>query len=125
MTLLINEASLAVIASFNVPNIDLKYTYGFVLTSQYSHEPLILTALPQQTNDRYSVFSITFPTGFGDAHKNGIYDYYLSGPLGPVEKGLVKIVTNPGGGTGITNYTSTLAIENRVAEVFYRPNYTN
>jgi hypothetical protein len=98
--------------------------YTFTLTSQYSHNPIVITDTSlQYTGDRYTKLNIQFNSGFGNEHANGVYNYELSSINGSIEKGLVKIITNPGGETGITNYTSTLDIENRVAEVFYRPNY--
>ena len=41
----------------------------------------------------------------------------------PLEKGLVKIITNPGGTMGTVAYESTIYTEERVSEVFFRPNY--
>ena len=37
--------------------------------------------------------------------------------------GMSKIITEPGGNLGTTNYTSTPETEERVSDVFFRPNY--
>ena len=59
-------------------------------------------------------------------HKNGIYNWRIvwSGNDGPIyQNGLVKIITQPGGDLGIKEFISTPQTEERVSEVFYRPNY--
>tara|TARA_R110000796_G_scaffold25123_2_gene71192 strand:+ start:68 stop:331 length:264 start_codon:yes stop_codon:yes gene_type:complete len=79
------------------------------------------------SNARYSMIQVTFPVGFGDAHKNGIYYYELRStiyPVGAIEKGLVKIITNPGGEINTLEYNSGTVTEERVSEVFFRPQYT-
>lgn len=123
MTLLIKENALVVEATFNIPNLDL-VPYTLEITSQYSHQPLELPCTLEFTNSRYSMLKVTFPTGFGNSHKSGIYNWGLK-PTGFdfIEFGLVKIITNPGGETGMTNYTSTPATEERISDVYYRPNY--
>ena len=72
---------------------------------------------------RYTTFEVQFPIGFGDSHKNGIYNYDMSTLTESLDKGLVKIITEPGGDLGTTNYTSTPETEERVSDVFFRPNY--
>ena len=76
------------------------------------------------SNERYTTFEVQFPIGFGNEHKNGVY-YYNIGVVAeePLEKGLVKIITEPGGTMGTVAYESTIYTEERVSEVFYRPNY--
>ena len=123
MTLLIPESNLTIEFSLNLTNLALGSAYVFTLTSQYSHQPLSIDATVTLSNARYTTFEVVFPIGFGDSHKNGIYMYDMSTLTESLEKGLVKIITQPGGDTGITNYTSTPAIEERVADVFFRPNY--
>lgn len=125
MTLYIDEAALSVELYFNQPNLTAAAgNYTFVLKSQYSKQDLTLTGAVTETNDRYSTVSVTFPTGFGDEHKNGIYYWSLISPFAEViEKGLAKVITEPGGSTGMTNYTSNPATEEREADVYYRPNY--
>ena len=123
MTLLIPESNLTIEFSLNLTNLTLGSAYVFTLTSQYSHQPLSIDATVTLSNARYTTFEVVFPIGFGDSHKNGIYNYDMSTLTESLEKGLVKIITQPGGDTGITNYTSTPAIEERVADVFFRPNY--
>ena len=124
MTLLVEESNLTKEFSLNLPNLTLGSLYAFTLTSQYSHQPLVLDATATASNARYTTFEVVFPIGFGDEHKNGVY-YYSIEELGdePFEKGLVKIITEPGGSLGTINYESTIYTEERVADVFYRPNY--
>jgi hypothetical protein len=121
MTILVPELLLTRQFSVNIPN--MAGNYDFVLVSQYSHQSITMPVTILVTNNRYSKLEMTFPTGFGDEHKNGIYNWRLVLNATTVEAGLVKIITEPGGGLGITNFTSTAATEERVADVFYRPNY--
>ena len=123
MTLLVPENNLTIEFSLNLTNLTLGSAYVFTLTSQYSHQPLAIDATVLVSNARYTIFEVQFPIGFGDSHKNGIYNYDMSTIATSLEKGLVKIITSPGGETGITNYTSTPTTEERVADVFFRPNY--
>lgn len=104
----------------------------FILTSQYSHKEIEFgnSGLPRlgatTQNNRYATFELFFPVGFADEHKNGIYNWRLqsSGPDGPIyQNGLVKIITQPGGDLGMKEFISTPQTEERVSEVFYRPNY--
>ena len=124
MTLLVEESNLTKEFSLNLPNLTLGSLYAFTLTSQYSHEPLVLDAVAIFSNKRYTTFEVQFPIGFGDSHYNGVY-YYDIAEVGDesFEKGLVKIITEPGGSLGTINYESTIYTEERVADVFYRPNY--
>lgn len=124
MTLYIDESDLTVNFYINAGPLQFAL-YDFVITSQYSKQPITLVASLQDTNDRYSKFEVSFPTGFGDEHKNGIYYYSLTGPGSPepFTNGLVKIITEPGGGMGTVTYDSGVETENREAEVYYRPNY--
>ena len=99
-------------------------TTQFILTSQYSHQPLSLGVTKiVKSNARYTTLEVTFPTGFGNQHKNGIYNWRLVKNSIMLEAGLVKIVTDPGGDLGMTEFISTTATEERVADVFFRPNY--
>ncbi len=123
MTILVPETQLAQQFTVNIPNMTVT-SLVLVLTSQYSHQPLELTVDSiVATNARYSTLEVTFPVGFGEAHKNGIYNWRLIQNSVTLEAGLVKIVTNPGGDLGITEFISTPQTEERVSEVFYRPNY--
>jgi len=122
MTLYVNEANLIVQFATNLPNLT-NPTYGFVITSQYSHQPLVLTATVLETNDRYTLLSIPFPTGFGDSHKNGFYYYDIVDDETVLEAGLVKITTEPGGGNGAVAYEAGVITDERVSDVFFRPNY--
>jgi hypothetical protein len=123
MTILVQETQLQQEFTLNLTNLQLGAYYSFILTSQYSHQPLVIAATATVTNARYTTFSVTFPTGFGDEHKNGIYNWELKTATTTLEEGLVKIITEPGGGLGTTNFESGINKENRIADVFYRPNY--
>ena len=122
MTFYVQESSLTINFAVNQPN--LSGSLKFVVTSQYSKQPLNLTAVVQNSNDRYTMLQTTFPTGFGDEHKNGVYYWSLVGAGDvTIEEGLVKIITEPGGGMGTVAYNSGEATEQREADVYYRPNY--
>ena len=121
MTILVPESQLTQNFSLNIANAT--GVWLFTLISQYSHQPLALTATVDFTNARYTTFSVTFPVGFGDSHKNGIYNWNITNNATLVEAGLVKIITDPGGGLGTESFDSGVDTENRVADVFYRPNY--
>ena len=124
MTILVPENQLTQQFTVNITNMSLvPAAYAFILISQYSHQALPLGVTVIKTNARYSTLEVTFPIGFGDEHKNGIYNWRLVQNAITLEAGLVKIVTDPGGDLGITEYISTPATEERVADVFYRPNY--
>ena len=125
MTILVPETQLAQQFTVNLPNLSLVAAeYAFILTSQYSHEAMPMGVTVKTTNARYSTLEVTFPIGFGDAHKNGIYNWRLNTANGTtLEAGLVKIVTTPGGTLGIKEFISTPQTEERVSDVFYRPSY--
>ena len=107
---------------FNIPNIE-DALYDFEITSQWSHQPVLISNALLSTNDRYTHFQVLFPAGFSDEHKNGIYNWRLLKQGELIEAGLAKIITEPGGSTGMIDYTSTPETEERVADVYYRPNY--
>lgn len=123
MTIYVNEANLDVEIAVNQSNLTLGVDYTITITSQYSHQPLILQAECITTNARYSMFITTFPTGFGDEHKNGIYYWDLAYLEESIEKGLAKIITEPGGGMNALAYKAGPITDERVSLVFFRPNY--
>lgn len=125
MTITVPENSLTQQFTLNVTNMSLVAgDYAFILISQYSHQAMPMGVTVIKTNARYSTLQVTFPIGFGDAHKNGIYNWRLNTNYGDtLEAGLAKIVTDPGGSLGITEFISTPETEERVSEVFYRPSY--
>jgi len=123
MTIYVDEAALTIEFTTNLVNLSLVSSYDFVITSQYSHQPITLVADVIESNARYTRFETTFPTEFGNEHKNGVYYWEISQDGISLEKGLVKIITEPGGGLGTTNFDSGINTEDRVSEVFYRPNY--
>lgn len=122
MTVVVDE-TVEIPIYFNIPNLP-STVYTWTITSQYSHEPVVINGGLQSSNDRWSTINFVLWPEFYDTHKNGIYNWSLATIDGPViEEGLVKIICDPGGGTGIIDYTSTPATEDREAEVYYRPNY--
>jgi hypothetical protein len=123
MTLYVNENDLLVEIAVNQSNLQFGSGYTLIITSQYSHQPLLLEAECVSSNARYSMFSVTFPTGFGNEHKNGIYYWDLTFEGTSLEKGLVKIITEPGGGMNTLAYNAGVITDERVSEVFFRPNY--
>lgn len=94
-------------------------SWTFTMTSEYSQTPII-SAETQVTlvtqNDRYMEFFIPVDVTFKDKHTNGYY-YWTLGPY----EGFVKLITNPGGDMGTTDYVSNN--ENRESTVYYRPNF--
>ena len=111
---------------FNIPNVSDMVLYTFTITSQYSHESIDLANALIDTNDRYTEIQVQFPTGFSETHKNGIYNWSLklqeTGEV--IQAGLMKIITNPGGLIWTKSYDAGIETEERVSEVYYRPQYT-
>lgn len=108
----------------NQPNLDTTPDfYRFKLQSQYSKANLVSQLVTVfEANDRYSAFNIDITQSMIDGHFNGMYWYTLTIEGGAVvEKGVAKVITNPGGETNFTEYTS--ADDNREADVYFRPNY--
>jgi len=115
MTILVNNT----IETVSVNNTNISETGDFTLTSGFSKEPLVLDYTRTSQNARYSTIDITFPADFANEHKNGIYYYDLDG----IERGYVKIITEPGGTMNTVSYNSGVVTENRESKVFYRPQY--
>ncbi len=103
----------------SVNNTDIPETGVFVLTSGYSKEPVSLAFTRVEQNTRYSTIDITFPSTFKDEHKNGVYYYSID----DLERGYVKIITEPGGAMNTKTYNSGTITENRESKVYYRPTY--
>jgi hypothetical protein len=124
MTILVPENQLTQQFTVNIPNMFAGGNLSFVLISQYSHiaMPLLVNKIVK-SNSRYTTLEVTFPIGFGDAHKSAIYNWRLVQNAVTLEAGLVKIVTSPGGDLGMKEFISTPQTEERVSEVFYRPSY--
>ena len=123
MTIYIEEPTNLVQFAVNQANLTLGQNYEFIITSQYSHQPLVLLPECIESNARYSLFEVQFPAGFGDEHKNGVYYWDLAYLEDSLEKGLVKIITEPGGGINSLAYDAGPITDDRVSEVYFRPNY--
>ena len=115
MTIIVDKTNIEV----SVNSIDLPETGIFTLTSGWSKEPVLLNFTRISQNARYSTISVEFPVEFKDEHKNGVYYYSIEG----LERGYVKIITEPGGSMNTVSYNSGVVTENRESKVFYRPNY--
>lgn len=115
MTIIVNTTNKQV----SVNSTDLPTTGDFILTSGWSKEPIILNFTRISQNARYSTIEVEFPVEFKDEHKNGIYYYSIEG----LERGYVKIITEPGGSMNTVSYNSGPVTENRESKVFYRPQY--
>jgi len=97
------------------------------LKSQYSQTiegPYSIASTEETT--RYARFTVNFPTGWDEEHKNGFYTYYIgkgaaAQPDIIYHEDIVKIITDPGGEAGEQEYISNN--ETRKADVYYRPNY--
>ena len=119
MTLYINNNT----ETFASNNTAISGTVSFILTSQFSKQDTIIPATILVNNDRYTELELAFPIEFKNEHKNGVYYYTIQNEDTVFEKGLVKIITEPGGDNGAIEYTSTQETENRESVVYYRPNY--
>ena len=105
----------------NVPNIP-EGDVSFEIKSQHSNDTLVtVLASVTESNERYSKISVFLQEAIADQHYNGIYDYKVYSNENIYDEGLLKITTNPGGGTGTVSYQSNN--EDRQAKVIYRPSY--
>ena len=94
------------------------------ITSQYSKEKIISQiATVVTSNERYSTISVFLAEELASKHYNGIYEYKVYSESNIYDEGLMKIVTEPGGGQGTRAYISNN--EDREAKVVYRPSYEN
>lgn len=117
MTTVINSTS----AKFYINNPGvINSNADLVLTSQYSQKAILTIASADWSfgtqNARYTEIIATVPSDFKDKHQNGYYTWTIG-----AYSDIVKIITQPGGGTGEVEYISSN--ENRVAETYFRPNY--
>ena len=119
MTLYINSTTEKIASN----NIAINGDVSFILKGQYNKKDETFAATISIQNDRYTELEVTFPADFKDQHKNGIYYYSIQNTQTVFEKGLCKLITEPGGDNGAIEYTSTPELENREADTFFRPNY--
>lgn len=115
MTIIVDRALIDV----SVNSTDIPETGQFILTSGWSKVPISLNFTRISQNTRYSTIQVEFPVDFRDEHKNGVYYYSVDN----LERGYVKIITNPGGGINTVAYNSGVVTENRESKVYYRPTY--
>ena len=117
MTTTVTENLLALYV--NNPEYGFDVTWTFTMTSEYSQKPIIDASAAVtlvESNERYMSFTVDVDPTFKDKHTNGYYSW----TLGPYN-GFVKLITQPGGDLGTTDYVSDN--ENRESTVYYRPNY--
>lgn len=122
MTIRINSATEALYINTGV---ETPITFGSLeIQSQWSKKRELFSATRTLQNERYTVYSVNFGDDFKDTHKNGVYWARLTAP-GFTEGTwfLLKIITEPGGGDGMTRYEADADTEARVADTYYRPNY--
>lgn len=105
----------------NTPNIPLG-DVSIDIKSQYSQTNIISQfASVIESNERYSIISVFLSEEIQDKHYNGIYEYTVYSNENIYDTGLLKLITEPGGGTGTQAYQSNN--EDRQAQVIYRPSY--
>lgn len=73
------------------------------------------------SNGRYTRIDFTIPTDIPAKHLNSMANYNVTIAGETIDEGILKITTNPGGGTYTQNYISNN--ETRQAKVYYRPEY--
>ena len=127
MTLYVNNNT-ELIASNNIDIVGDQFNFlQFILTSQYSKTDEVFSAQVVLKNDRYTKLVVSFPEDFKNEHKNGVYYYTIQNTIDEVitvfEKGLCKLITEPGGSNGSISYDSGEITENRKSDVYFRPNY--
>jgi hypothetical protein len=102
----------------NDPDIPFDTNWTFSMKSEMSQKDLLTGAavgLVTQ-NARYMEFVVDVPADFKDKHTNGYYSWTMGSYTG-----FVKLITQPGGDMGTTDYVSDN--ENRESTVYYRPDY--
>lgn len=121
MTLYIPTGATTKNISLNIPNAS--GDYFFVIQSQALKEYWYWQMSVVSTNDRYTEFEMAIIPEERVNHFNGIYNYSIQKDEQIIQEGLVKYITEEGGATGTTPYTSTTEVENREGTVYYRPQY--
>ena len=119
MTLYVNDT----FETFASNNTAITGNVVFILTGQFSKTDTVLPSTVVLENARYTELQLEFPVNFKNEHMNGIYYYTIQNDTDVFEKGLVKLITEPGGDNGAIEYTSTPETENRESVVYYRPEY--
>lgn len=95
---------------------------SFDIKSQLSNDLLVTTtASVIASNERYSTIRVILDEAIQSKHYNGIYEYTVYSNENIYDTGLLKLITEPGGGTGTQAYQSNN--EDRQAQVIYRPAY--
>ena len=106
--------------SSNLPN--LSGSYYLAVQSRYNKNVWAWALNIEETNDRYTKFSLTISEQEREGHYNGVYDYEIQdGSANVLESGLLKWINEAGGSMNTVSYTSDN--ENREAYQYYRPNY--
>lgn len=104
--------------SVNVPN--MSGTLFLVVQSLYNKNLYAWALTIEETNDRYTEFSMTLTDEETEGHFNGIFGYEIQDAEANVYlSGLLKWINEDGGQMGTEPYISDN--ENREAVQFYRP----
>ena len=124
MTIRVNNAQEALYLNTDIEIPPVPFGHVLEIQSQWSRERESFDLERIFSNERYVVYLVDFGADFRLSHKNGIYWARVTSP--GISEGawfLLKIITEPGGGDGMTRYTSDPDTEERVADTYYRPNY--
>lgn len=122
MTIQFNEQTLTYSLYINVSNVVPGSSQTLLVTSQASNTDILNVDFTIDiTNDRYTKIDFTIDAEIPSKHLNSIANYTVIIDGNIIDEGILKITTNPGGGTFTQNYISNN--EFRESKVYYRPNY--
>ena len=106
--------------SSNIPNAS--GSYYLAVQSRYNKNVWSWSLDIEETNARYTKFSLNLSAQEVEGHYNGVYDYEIQdGSANVLEAGLLKWINEDGGSMNTVSYTSDN--ENRDAYQYYRPNF--
>jgi hypothetical protein len=106
--------------SSNLTNLSGDHTLS--IQSRYNKNAFEWDLTIEESNDRYTTFSLDLTSQDVEGHYNGVYNYQITDSEDNIlEAGLVKWINEDGGRMNTVSYTSDN--ENRDATQFYRPNY--
>ena len=122
MTIEFIEGDLNYSLYLNVANVTSGASQTLLVSSQASNDEILNVDFTiSSTNDRYTRIDFTIDAEIPTQHLNSMADYFAIIDGQTVDQGILKITTNPGGGTYTQNYISNN--ETRQAKVYYRPEY--
>ena len=122
MTIQFNEGDLNYSLYLNVANVSSGATQTLLVSSQASNDEILNVPFTiGNTNDRYTRIDFTIDAEIPAKHLNSMADYSVIIDDATIDEGILKITTNPGGGTYTQNYISNN--ETRQSKVYYRPEH--